>query len=264
MITCTCRILRYAPALTRDEWINVGLLFLNPAENHLRFRLLEEPAELARLRRVHPDADASLLRGVEHEFAAQRARYAGDSQAALAALENTMSNSLQLSPEKAVLTDDPAAELERLYAEHVAPPTRMRRAAAADVASRPGLRAFAAEVFRSAGLWPRLETNVRVAEFTYPGDPSRLDFAYRRNGTRGFIQAVPLLRDSAQVKSLAFTADAIRLRQAAEFHAVTETAPPADGRRYAETADFLRRMKIEVVPASALNIFAGRLRAQMP
>jgi hypothetical protein len=124
------------------------------------------------------------------------------------------------------------------------------------------LRAFTAEVFRSAGLWPRLETNVRVAEFTYPSDPSRLDFAYRRNGTRGFIQAVPLLRDSAQVKSLAFTAEAIRLRQSAEFHAVTETAP-ADGRRYIETADFLRSMKIEVVPASALNDFAGRLRARL-
>jgi hypothetical protein len=261
MITCTCRILRYAPALTRDEWINVGLLFLNPAEKRLRFRLLEEPSELARLRRIHPDADASLLRGVEHEFAAQLGRHAGDASAAIAALESTMSNTLQLSPEKAVLTDDPDAEIERLYAEHVAPPPRLRRATTAEAATRPALRAFVAGILRSAGVWPRLQQNVGIGEFTYAGDPSRLDFAYRRNGARGFIHALPLLRDAAQVKSLAFTAEAVRARLAAEFHAVTEAPPRDDGHRYSEAAAFLRSRQIEVIPAPAVNEFAGRLRA---
>ncbi|HEX7699001.1 MAG TPA: hypothetical protein VF394_16440, partial [Candidatus Acidoferrum sp.] len=39
----------------------------------------------------------------------------------------TLSNGLQLAPQKGVYADDLDAELERLYAEHVAPPRKFSR-----------------------------------------------------------------------------------------------------------------------------------------
>jgi hypothetical protein len=46
----------------------------------------------------------------------------------------------------------------------------------------------------------------------------RIDFSYRRNGTRGFVHALALGRDPGQAKLLAFTAEAIsdHLKQSLE------------------------------------------------
>ena len=36
----------------------------------------------------------------------------------------------------------------------------------------------------------QMQKSVRVAPFTFPGDPMRLDYLYGRNGTRGFLQTL--------------------------------------------------------------------------
>src|ERR1700688_1360749 len=66
---CAYHVVRYQPNLIRDEWVNIGvLLFIpdggpgeGPAAGRVRQRWLEEPADLARLRRLHPAADEELL-----------------------------------------------------------------------------------------------------------------------------------------------------------------------------------------------------------
>ena len=62
---CAYHVVRYQPNLVRDEWVNIGvLLFIpgeGPAAGRVRQRWLEEPADLARLRRLHPAADEELL-----------------------------------------------------------------------------------------------------------------------------------------------------------------------------------------------------------
>ena len=96
------------------------------------------------------------------------------------------------SRRKKLLADDLDKEAERLYTDHVAVPRR---------SSRPGLpggrasiRSYCTEVFRQARIWDRLEKSVRVAEFTFPDDPARIDYSYRRNSTRGFIHTLSVTR----------------------------------------------------------------------
>ncbi|MFZ0415401.1 MAG: DUF3037 domain-containing protein, partial [Candidatus Acidiferrales bacterium] len=60
--TLTYRVLRYTPNLVRDEWVNVGVLLEDPQKQRARARLIEETSELARVRRLHPNADEALLR----------------------------------------------------------------------------------------------------------------------------------------------------------------------------------------------------------
>src|SRR5580700_12043517 len=72
--TCAYRILRYTPNLVRDEWVNIGVLVYDPRSGERRLRLIEEQEEYNRVRRLHPDADESLLRALrdhlESRFAA--------------------------------------------------------------------------------------------------------------------------------------------------------------------------------------------------
>src|SRR5271155_3634555 len=119
LVTCTFRILRYVPNLVRDEWMNIGILLVDP-EGRLHARVLQEEADFARLRRLYPAADVALLRGLEADFGA-RASQSGGGEALVAGLEDTLSNALQLSPRKAVLTVNPEAEMERLFHDQVEP-----------------------------------------------------------------------------------------------------------------------------------------------
>ena len=72
------RILRYLPNRARDEWVNIGVLLEETSGARRAMRLIEEPAEFARVRRVHPAADENLLRSLSSEFDARlRAPSAG-------------------------------------------------------------------------------------------------------------------------------------------------------------------------------------------
>ncbi len=257
---CAYRVLRYTPNLIRDEWVNIGIVIHDPTRRRARVRLIEDAGEFARVRRLHPNADERLLRALQADLEAQFAEHGGDLPGFIAKLDQTLSNVLQFSPQKGVLTGDVDAELDRLYRDHVEPP-QYRRAAASALASRNAIRIRMNQVFASAGIRRWMQPGVRVEEFTYAGDPMKLDFGYRRNGMRGFAHALALSRDPAQAKALAFTAEAIRAKiEKSEFAAVTETPPQPGNAAHQFVARLLEAQGIELVPAAGLPDFANRLR----
>src|SRR6267378_6133125 len=125
---CAYRILRYTPNLVRDEWVNIGVLVFDPQSGERRLRLIEEPEEYARVRRLHPRAGEELLRALrddlENRFVTAAQLFQGNeksgSQASadwlklLGKWDETLSNALQLAPQKGVHADDLDAETERL------------------------------------------------------------------------------------------------------------------------------------------------------
>src|ERR1700737_2122476 len=189
----TYRVLRYTPNLVRDEWVNIGILLEDRGRNRVQARLIEEASEIARVRRLHPHADEGLLRSLPGDFEVQLASGA-EGAAYLQRLEQTLSNVIQLSPQKGVLAEDFDAELDRLYSEQVAPPHYRERAGLFE-STRSFIRQKLSDVFRRHHILNKMEKAVRVEEFTQPGDPLRLDYAYRANGTRGYLHAVALSRD---------------------------------------------------------------------
>jgi hypothetical protein len=120
--SCAYHIVRYAPNLVRDEWINVGVVLFDPTSGRVVRRLVEEPGEFARVRRLHPTADEDFLRNLGGVFDAPRNGDRANGVAWLGKLEETLSNTIQLSPRRGVLTADFEAELDRLYREQVEPP----------------------------------------------------------------------------------------------------------------------------------------------
>src|ERR1039458_9813306 len=98
--SCAYHVVRYQPNLIRDEWVNIGVLLLDPSSGRVRQRWLDEPADFARLRRLYPAADEGLLLHPPAEFDRQFAGRELDSEAIREKFDQTLSNAVQLSPRK--------------------------------------------------------------------------------------------------------------------------------------------------------------------
>ena len=122
----TYRILRYVPNLMRDEWVNIGVLLEDGPSGQRAIKLIEEDSEFARVRRLNPGMDDSLLRGLAGTFDAELRKPKEAAAAYLEKLDQTLSNAVQFGPVKGVLAEDFDAELDRLYQDQVAPPARAR------------------------------------------------------------------------------------------------------------------------------------------
>jgi Protein of unknown function (DUF3037) len=255
------RILRYMPNLLRDEWVNIGVLLEEMTGLHRGMRLIEEPAEFARVRRLHPDADEELLRGLGPEFDARLRGSALEVANYLQKLEHNLSNTLQFSQPKGLLAENFDAELDRLYREQVTPPAR--RAGGLLQNTRDWMRSKLNDVFRRHRILGKLEHRVRVEGFTQPGDPMRLDYGYQ-NGVRGFIQSVSLRRDLPQAKALAYTAGCIHARdRLAEITAITDTAPDGENPRHVFVEKLFAGEGIRIVAMSQVEAFAAELRRRI-
>ena len=265
---CVYVILRYTPNLVRNEWVNIGVLLFDPASGERRLRLIEDQEEFARVRRLHPAADEGLLRGLRDDLEdrlrdARHVAEGGDWQKLLAKWDDTLSNALQLAPRKGVFAEDLDAELERLYADHVAPQRAASRVGAAG--SRAFVRNYCAQVWKLANLWGRLEKSVPVREFTFPGDPMRIDYGYRRNGTRGFVQTLSVSRAPADCKLFAYTAARMAARApfATEFAAVTDVPLVAGNERHTFVRETLRDVGIEPIPMEGFAVWVAKLRPML-
>ncbi len=274
---CAYRILRYTPNLVRDEWVNIGVLLFDPLSGERRLRLIEEQEEFARVRRLHPEADETLLRALrddlEDRFESFRSSQAhspngGRSngsalQELLRKWDDTLSNALQFAPQKGVLSQDLDAELERLYGDHVAVPRAAARVGAPG--SRAQMRSYCSQVFRQARLWDRIQKSVRASEFTFPGDPMRIDYSYRRNGTRGFLHTLSVSRAPGDAKVLAYTAERIAAKASlkTEFAAITDLALKGESDRDRFVDRTLRDAGIEPVPLDHFAVWVGKLKPAM-
>jgi len=260
--TLRYHIMRYTPNLVRDEWVNIGVLLEEVGGARRALRMIEETSEIARVRRLHPNADEELLRGLAGEFEARLREPDESVRTYLEKLGQTLSNAIQLSPQKAVFADNFDAELDRLYHDHVAPPPRVSVGARVIESTRAWIKKRINDVLLRRRV-PQLERNIRVEEFTHPGDTFKLDYGYR-NGVRGYIQAVALGRDVYQAKVLAYTTERIRARlPECEFTAVTEAEPAGSDSRHQFIGRLFQDQGISLVPLNRIEKFAEELRVRL-
>jgi hypothetical protein len=171
-----------------------------------------------------------------------------------------LSNALQLAPQKGVFTTDLDAELERLYSDHVAVQLSHGRVGAPG--SRARVRSYCSQVFRQAYLWERIEKSVRAERWTLPGDPLRIDYSYRRNGTRGFVHTLSVTRAPGDFKQLAYTAERIHAKEKlkTEFAAVTDVPLVPGNKRDDFVSASLREVGIEPVAMESFAVWVAKLK----
>ena len=273
-IACIYHVLRYTPNLVRDEWVNIGILLFNSVTGERRLRLIEDEEEFRRVRRWHPQADETVLRALRDDLeerlqsaetlAGPSDLHSGNGggywQQLLAKWDNTLSNALQLASQKGVYATDLDVELERLYADHVAVQYSPSRVGAPG--SRARVRSYCSQVFRQAHLWERIEKSVRVEKWTLPGDPLRIDYSYRRNGTRGFVHTLSVTRAPGDFKQLAYTAERIHAKEKlkTEFATVTDVPLIPGNKRDDFVAAALREVGIEPVAMEGFAVWVAKLK----
>jgi Protein of unknown function (DUF3037) len=263
--TLRYRVLRYTPNLIRDEWVNIGIMLeefleLEPMGGSRRaIKVIEEDREFARVRKLHPNADVKLLHSLASEFETLRSMTGEDMRKYFTRFENTLSNALQLSPQKAILAEDFNVELARLYDTHVAPPARTAGGGIVE-STRAWIRNKLKDVFQRHHISGKLKPAVHIDEYTHSGDPFKFDYGYR-NGVRGYIQSVVMNRDAAQAKVLAYTVESIRKRvPSCEFTAVTEAAPVPGNSQQQFISKLFEDQNIRIVPMNRVEMFAEELR----
>src|SRR5262249_6111292 len=169
--------------------------------------------------------------------------------------EGTLSTGIQLSPQRGVYAEDLQTEANRLYSEHVGLERNSVRIGAPG--SRATIRNYCSQVWHEARLWEKIEKSVRVADFTFPGDPMRIDYTYRRTGTRGFVQTFSVSRSPMACKEYAHTAQWIAPRAAfkSEFTAITDIPLDSNNLRHRFVRDTLRNAGIEPVPMEGFAVW---------
>lgn len=287
--TLVHRILRYVPSLLRDEWVNIGVLLYDPNTGERRLRLIEEEAEYNRLRRLHPRLDEESLRGLGDHLESRigaaiisngnggpirgtlrngqgnPAPNATEWFKVLEKWDATLSQSLQLADPKGTVANDLDAEVDRLFDERVASPRKPARIGRP--ATRPQMRGYCSQVFRQARLWDRIGKRLRASEFTYEGDPMRLDYGYSRNGTRGFVQTISVTRAPTDAKLFADAARHIIKRAQSrfdpEFFAVTDVTLDTAKPIHNAVSEALGEFNIEAVPLDNFAVWVAKLRPML-
>lgn len=201
---CEFSLLRYVPDVVKGEFANIGVVLrAEGAAAEVRFT-----RDWSRVRCLDPGADVELLESLEAELAERLQR--GETVAGrpvLAVLEDSLSNSLQLSETRGTLAESVASEMDalmKLYVEPLKLSERARRSS-----GRAAIAGTMREHFERAGVWRLMRKRIRAAEYTQAGDPLRLDCGYR-NGAVKIFQAVSLDADVEAAKSLAYSAGALR------------------------------------------------------
>lgn len=270
-------VIRYTSSLVRDEWVNIGILLYDPDNGELRLRLIEGQNEFARVRRLQTGADEEAIRQLRDHledrftsFLQSERQERGNSvspgdalQAVIDKWNATLSNGIQLGPQKCVYAVDIDLQLEQLYREQIAGSTAQRGHRAGLPDSRPGIRLHCSQVWKQAGLWNRIEKSVRVEEFTFPGDPMRIDYAYRRNGTRGFVHALSVSRSPRDCKEYAYTAKRIAALVQSEFAAVTDVELDRDSKRHQFVLGALNDAGIMPVAVDAFATWVPKLKPSL-
>jgi len=270
-LQCEFSLIRYVPDVAKGEFANIGVL--------LREAGRSETAEVrftrnwSRVRCLDPDADVDLLESLEAEMVA-RLQSEGAMQTdakprmtVLATLQDSLSNSVQLTELRGTLAESLPAEMEqllRLYVEPLKPASQRRK-----VSGRTAIATRMRTEFERAGVWQLMRKRIAAAQYTQPGDPLKLDCGYR-NGLVKMFHAVSLETDAEAAKGIAYSAGALRegvMRVegvALELTAVVESlVSVADAEQYGFGVKAMESADIRVLTVADLGRAAVTARREL-
>ena len=211
-IQCEFFLIRYVPDVVKGEFTNIGVV-LREAGAPSTETVVRFTRDWARVRCMDAEADTGLLDALEAEIAERLRLGAADTKPVIQLLEDTLSNSLQISESRAALAESIPAELEqlmRMYVEPLKVKHERRRS------GRAAIQATMRTEFERAGVWGMMRKRIAASLYTRAGDPMKLDCGYRAlpevnaSAIIRMFQAVSLEGDVDGAKGLAWAAPQLR------------------------------------------------------
>ena len=204
-VPCEFFLIRYVPDAVKGEYTNIGVLLRETGrEERARVRFTRD---WSRVRCMDADADVGLLEALEGEIDTRLRLGSADSKPLVAVIEDTFSNSIQMTEARACLAESFVTELEllvRLYVEPLRVKQERKRTGRAVIANAMRTQ------FERAGVWALMRKRIAASMYTQPGDPMKIDCGYRPNGVVKMFHAVSLDGDLEAAKVLAYSAPRLR------------------------------------------------------
>ncbi len=272
-VPCEFFLIRYVPDVVKGEFVNIGVLLREAASSRVETRV-KFTRDWSRVRCMDADADTGLLEALEGEITGrlQAGVSARDPKAVMDVLEDSLSNSVQMTEPRATLAENMTTGMEELMRMYVEP---LKVARTRTKSGRAQIQGTLRHEFERAGVWALMRKRISAAMYTRPGDPLRLDCGYRPNGTVKMFHAVSLDGDVEAAKGLAFSAP--RLREGVDrvegakleltavvepLKAVSEGEDEA-GERYRFGVEAMERELIRVVTVNDLARAAQTARREL-
>ena len=264
MHQCEFFLLRYVPDLVKDEFVNIGVVLSEPQSNFAEVRFTND---WSRARCLNAGADIEMLTAVRSDISRLFNEGATNREHILKILDDSFSNTIQLSPVKACLAKSPQAEIEELARLYLETPQRKPTARARSV--RQKIFSHMQEEFEKAGVWSRMWQHVPASRYGHPGDPLKIDCGYKPNGVVRLFHALALHTDVDSAKVLAFSYPQIAEGIYREEKANTELTAIVD--QLSETKDesfqfalaTLKRNSIQVASLAEMPAIADRARREL-
>ena len=260
---CAFFLVHYVPDLVRGEFLNIGLFLHCPKEKFLGCLFSDD---LRRIKRFHPQADLEYLRELQQDFEQQIDESSEDLETYIHRLENSLSNILQIVPQRTCLLSDPQSEIRDLFKRYVDP----RLEGTANEDTRLGIKQRLTSAFVHAGVWEKMERRIPVFHWTHPGDPFKFDFGYRPleiegkpNGHIRFVHALSLKRDAELAKVLVYTLQHVRRKEAADLTAVVEGLAGQGDKPATLCQEILQEGDIAIQPLAGIEGFANSVRRDL-
>jgi hypothetical protein len=279
-LPCEFFLIQYVPDVVKGEFVNIGVLLREAGGNASGAgapdsAVVRFTRDWSRVKCMDADADIGLLEALEGEIGARlqmRAQDAPGIKPVMEILEDTLSNSVQVTEVRACLAESLPAEMEQLMRMYVEPlKVKVDR-------KRTGRAAIAGAMrteFERAGVWGLMRKRIAASLYTRAGDPMKIDCGYRPNGVIRMFQAVSLEGDVEAAKGLAYSApqliegvqrvEAARLELTAivePLRAVSDTEDEAM-ERYRFGVEAMERQEIRVVTLSDLARVAETARMEL-
>ena len=207
-LPCEFFLIRYVPDVVKGEFTNIGVL-LREATPAAGSAVVRFTRDWSRVRCMDADADIGLLEALEGEIAARLRMGVNpqDPKAVLDVLQDTLSNSVQITEARASLAESIPAELEQLMQMYV---DSMKVKVSRQRTGRAAIAGAMRTEFERAGVWALMRKRIAASLYTRAGDPMKIDCGYRPNGVIRMFQAVSLEGDVETAKVLAYTAPQLR------------------------------------------------------
>jgi Protein of unknown function (DUF3037) len=264
MHQCEFFLLRYVPDLVKDEFVNIGLVL---SESKTNFADVRFTTDWSRARCLNVEADIEILEAVHSDIRKLLAAGGASRESIFKIINDSFSNTIQLSPLKACVTASPQQEIEelaKLYLESSRP-----RRTSRPRSTRQEIVVRMQEGFENAGIWAHLWKNVPASRYTHNGDTLKIDCGYKPNGVVRLFHALSPATDPDSAKVLAFSFPQIaegiyRVERATtELTAIVPQLPEQRDESLQFALATLEHNSIQIAAVSEIPAIADRARREL-
>jgi DUF3037 family protein len=197
-------VLRYVPYVAMEEFINIGVLLLEPLANGFGFVDVRMTSDWRRVYCHDPEVDIEVLQGLE-PYIRMQLQHPHDVGVLSRRLEDSFANLIQITPRKVCLAAEPNRELDALSSIYLKDPRlELLPAAARPKSEHAMILAGIEEALTRAGIWALRIEKTAAAKYTKKrGDSLVFDFGYVIGPEVRFFQSVPLKANTNKALILA-------------------------------------------------------------